>query len=256
MANFGGILMKKVILITGASRGIGEATARHFAQRGDWQLVLAARSDLSALAQSLDAEVLPLSLDVADADAVRGAIAQAQARFGRIDVLVNNAGLIDPIGRLTDISCEDWGRVIDVNLKGAYNTLRSVAPLMQAQGKGLVINISSGAASSALEGWSHYCASKAGLLSLTRCADVELRGQGVRVVGLSPGTVATAMQVAIKDSRINAVSRLDPNVHIPPEWVAKAIEFLCTDAGLEYAGGDFSLKTDAGRRAVGLAPIG
>jgi len=113
-------------------------------------------------------------------------------------------------------------------------------------------NISSGAATSALEGWSHYCSTKAAVLSLTRCADKEYRDAGVRVVGLSPGTVATEMQVAIKASGLNPVSQLDPSAHIPPEWAARAVVWLCTDTANDLAGVDFSLKDAAGRARVGL----
>jgi len=124
---------------------------------------------------------------------------------------------------------------------------------MLAKGGGTIINISSGAATSAIEGWSHYCASKAALLSLTRCTDKEFREAGIRSIGLSPGTVATEMQVQIKSSGINPVSRLDWSAHIPPEWVAKAIIWLTSEAADEWRGSDFSLKTEEGRAAVGLA---
>src|SRR3546814_10470034 len=125
-------------------------------------------------------------------------------------------------------------------------------PIMEAQGHGVIVNISSGAATSPLEGWSHYCATKAAVLMLTRCVDKEYRDRGIHVVGLSPGTVATDMQRAIKASGINPVSRLDFSQHIPPEWPARAVAWLCTDAARESDGGDFSLKTENGRRRVGL----
>ncbi|MEL6700394.1 MAG: SDR family oxidoreductase, partial [Pseudomonadota bacterium] len=123
------------------------------------------------------------------------------------------------------------------------------------QGSGTVINISSGAATGALEGWSHYCATKAAVLSLTKCGHKEFGDAGITVVGLSPGTVATEMQVQIKDSGINPVSQLDPGVHIPPEWVAQAIAFLLGPDGVTYAGTDFSMKTDEGRAALGLPSV-
>ena len=103
-----------------------------------------------------------------------------------------------------------------------------------------------------MEGWSQYCSATAAALSLTRCADKEYRDKGIRVVGLSPGTVATDMQVAIRASGINPVSQLDPSVHIPADWVARAVAWLCTEDAAEFAGTDFSLKTDEGRRRAGL----
>ena len=92
----------------------------------------------------------------------------------------------------------------------------------------------------------------AAALSLTRCAHKEVADKGVRVVGLSPGTVATDMQVVIKASGINPVSQLDPAVHIPTEWAAQAVLWLCTDAARAYDGADFSLNSDEARRRVGL----
>lgn len=242
----------KTVLITGASRGIGAATARHLAGAGA-QVVLAARNraDLEALAEETGGWAV--TCDVARFEDVAGAVAAAQEAFGRLDALINNAGLIEPIARLEDSAPGDWGQVVDVNLKGAYHGLRAALPVMVSQGGGTVINLSSGAATSALEGWSHYCATKAAVLSLTRCADKEARAQRVRVIGLSPGTVATDMQVAIKASGINPVSQLDPGVHIPPDWVARAIAFLMGPGGDPFLGTDFSLKTEEGRALVGLS---
>jgi NAD(P)-dependent dehydrogenase (short-subunit alcohol dehydrogenase family) len=175
---------------------------------------------------------------------------------GGVDVLINNAGLIDPIARIDESDPAAWSKIVDVNLKAPYYLTRLVLPSMLKKGDGTIINISSGAATSALEGWSHYCATKAGLLSLTRCTDKEYRANGIRVIGLSPGTVATDMQVKIKASGINPVSQMDPDAHIPPEWVAKAIAFLCGAGGDDYLGTDFSMKTSEGRQALGLPLIG
>lgn len=246
----------KSVIVTGASRGIGEATARHFAALGA-HVVLAARdaqrigeivADLEA--QGLSACAWPT--DVADAAQVKSLVDATLDETGRLDLLVNNAGLIDPIAGLGDSDPEAWGRIVDVNLKGVYHGLRYAIPAMAAQGGGTIVNISSGAATSALEGWSHYCATKAAVLSLTRVADKEYRSQGVRVIGLSPGTVATGMQEQIRASGINPVSRLDWSAHIPADWVAQAIAWLTHDAADAYLGTDFSLKTGEGRRLVGL----
>ncbi|MEX0343942.1 MAG: SDR family oxidoreductase [Rhizobiaceae bacterium] len=249
-------LSGKTALITGASRGIGAATARALADNGA-NVVLAARSGeaIEALAAELNNEghqATAVVCDVANYDNVDKAVKLAVERYGSLDILVNNAGLIDPIARLADSDPADWARVIDVNVKGVYHGLRAAIPVMERQGRGVVVNISSGAAVSALEGWSHYCASKAAALSLTKCAHKEVGESGIRVVGLSPGTVATEMQVSIKASGINPVSQLDPAVHISAEAVGKAIAWLCTDAARDHDGTDFSLKSEEGRRLVGL----
>ena len=175
-----------------------------------------------------------------------------QATFGAVDILVNNAGVIEPISRIETSDPAAWDKVIDINVKGVYHGIRAAVPHMLEKGAGTIVNISSGAATGALEGWSHYCASKAAALSLTRGADKELRDKGLRIVGLSPGTVATQMQVDIKASGINPVSQLDPSAHIPPEWVGEAICWLSTDAGDEYRGTDCSLRDEGVRKAIGL----
>jgi NAD(P)-dependent dehydrogenase (short-subunit alcohol dehydrogenase family) len=249
----------QTILITGASRGIGEAAARHLFALGA-NLILLARSKekLERLARELDSSgerVAAIACDVADYEAVQAAVAKA-GRLGGVDIVVNNAGLIDPIARIGDSDPEAWSQIVDVNLKGPYYVMHAALPLMLAKKGGTIINISSGAAYGALEGWSHYCATKAGLLQLTRTLHKEYGDQGIRSIGLSPGTVATQMQIEIKVSGINPVSALDPSVHISPEWVAKAIAYLCGPAGDGYLGEDFSMKTAEGRAALGMPAAG
>lgn len=246
-------LSGKSVLITGASRGIGATAARHFANLGASVALVARSGDIvCAIANDIGPKAIGLACDVADWDEVSDTVAQVVQTFGGVDILVNNAGLIDPIARIEDADPRAWGTVVDVNVKGAFHMLRAVVPSMIAKRSGLIVNISSGAATSTLEGWSHYCATKAALFSLTRTAHKELEPMGVNVIGLSPGTVATDMQRSIKASGINPVSQLDWERHIPADWVARAIAWLTTDAARAHDGTDFSLKTDAGRKAVGL----
>ena len=249
-------LRGKTIVITGASQGIGEATARHFADLGA-TVVMAARNQdrLDAIARDISAtggRALPMACDVSRPRDVQNLIADAVDATGRVDVLVNNAGVIDPIARLADSDPVAWGHVADINFKGVYHGLRYAIPAMLERDGGTIVNLSSGAATSELEGWSHYCATKAAVLALTSVADKEYRDQGIRVIGLSPGTVATEMQTQIKASGINPVSRLEPDAHISPDWVARAIAWLTTPEADAHLGTDFSIKTEAGRAAVGL----
>ncbi|MCY0096278.1 SDR family oxidoreductase [Hoeflea ulvae] len=246
-------LTGKTALITGASRGIGEAASRILAGYGA-NVVLAARStrDTARIAAEIGDKAIAVTCDVAQYIDVENAVKLAVDSFGGLDFLVNNAGVIDPIARIEDSDPEAWDQVVDINFKGVYHGLRAAIPVMKKRGGGVIINISSGAATGALEGWSHYCATKAGVLSLTRCAHAECAADNIRVVGLSPGTVATDMQRSIRDSGVNAVSQMDWSMHISPDWVGEAIAWLTTDAARSYDGDDFSLKTEEARRAVGL----
>jgi len=251
-------LTGQTAIITGASRGIGAATALELASRGA-AVVAAARTaePIETLAENIQAaggKAIAVPCDVSQYAQIASLADTALAAFGKIDILVNNAGTIDPIARLSDSDADAWGRVVDINLKGVYHGLRAVLPVMEAQESGgIIVNISSGAATGALEGWSHYCATKAAVLALTRCAHKEYGHKGITVVGLSPGTVATDMQRAIRTSGINPVSQIDWDNHIPAEWAARAVAYLCGGAGRNFAGTDFSIKTDEGRRLVGLA---
>lgn len=246
-------MQDKVVVITGASRGIGAAAARVFAAAGA-QVALVARNSAAVeqLAQQIGPQAMALGCDVADASDVQAAVAAVVARWGRLDVLINNAGVIDPIARLTEADAADWGRAIDINLKGVFHGIRAAVPVMRAQGGGTVITVSSGAATNPLEGWSSYCASKAGALMLTRALHLEEGGHGIRALGLSPGTVATEMQVKIRASGVNPVSALDPSVHIPAEWPARALVWMCGPAADSWLGKDVSLRDEAVRKAVGL----
>ena len=249
----------QTVIVTGASRGIGAATAKHMAEHG-CKVVLAARNADSIFKITDEiintgGTALAVPCDVSQYNDVSVLAEKTLETFGRIDGLVNNAGVIDPVARLDESDPQAWSKIVDINLKGVYYGYRAVLPTMLSQASGTIINISSGAATGALEGWSHYCATKAAVLSLTKCGHKEYGDRGINVIGLSPGTVATDMQVVIKDSGVNPVSQLDPSVHIPPEWVAKAIAYLLGPDGKTYCGTDFTLKTNEGRAALNLPPI-
>jgi NAD(P)-dependent dehydrogenase (short-subunit alcohol dehydrogenase family) len=243
----------KVVAITGASRGIGAATARVFAAAGA-RVGLLARTgaEIEALAAEIGPSAKALTCDVADPASLDGAMAALLAWGGRLDVLINNAGVIEPIARLADADPASFARTVAINLNGVFNGLHAAIPVMRAQGGGTIITVSSGAARSPLEGWGAYCASKAGAAMLTSVAHLEESAAGLRVMGLSPGTVATGMQVKIKASGINPVSRLDPAVHIPADWPARALLWMCGPGGDAHLGQEISLRDEGIRRAVGL----
>ena len=247
-------MQDKVVAITGASRGIGAAAAQVFAEAGAKVALLArSRSEIDAIAQRLGpSSALAVECDVARWASVQGAVDAIIVRFGRLDVLINNAGMIEPISPLAEAEPELWSRAVDVNLKGVFHGMRAAIPLMRAQGGGTILTVSSGAAHSPLLGWSSYCAAKAGVAMLTRAAHLEEAGHGLRIMGLSPGTVATQMQVTIRASGINPVSQLDPAVHIPADWPARALLWMCSAQADPHLGEELRLRDGWLRQAAGL----
>lgn len=243
----------KTALITGASKGIGAATVQAFAGAGA-NVVLLARStdEIANLAGEIGPAALAIPCDISRFHEVQAAVDVTLETFDRLDVLIGNAGVIGPIADLTDTDPDAWGHTIDINAKGIYYGMRAALPVMLRQGAGTIITVSSGAAHGPLPGWSAYCTSKAAAYMLTRAADKETREKGIRVLGLSPGTVATGMQQTIKTSGVGPVARLDWSDHIPPEWPAQALLWMCTPDADPYLGTDISLRDDDIRRKVGL----
>lgn len=232
----------KTVLITGASRGIGAAALAGFHAAGANVVGLArSEGDLNAQVDALGERALGLVCDIADQAAVEAAISQAVATFGGIDVLINNAAILDPIGTIGDMPPADWARLITVNLSAQYGVIYAALPHVTAS-RGTIINISSGAAYGYYEGWSAYCASKAGLLILTQGLHAEHHGNGVRTLGLSPGTVATDMQRKIKASGIGPVADLDWEDHADPNTTARILMWMCTSAADGYLGRDVKAR--------------
>jgi NAD(P)-dependent dehydrogenase (short-subunit alcohol dehydrogenase family) len=243
----------KTVLITGASRGIGAAAARVFAQAGANVALLArGQAEIANLAGEIGERAIAIPCNVASYRDISRAVETTVQAFGGLDVLINNAGVIEPIARLEDADPDAWSSVIDVNLKGVFNGVHAVLPVMKSAGGGSVLTISSGAAHGPVEGWSHYCASKAAVNMLNRCLDKEEAASGIRAIGLSPGTVATQMQREIKASGINPVSKLDWADHIPADWPARALLWMCSSAADPWCGQEISLRDEEIRRQVGL----
>ncbi|MFD1340875.1 SDR family oxidoreductase [Litorisediminicola beolgyonensis] len=248
-------LSGKTVLITGASRGIGEAAARAFAEAGANVALTARGADaIATLAGEIGERAIAIPCDVSRYWEVQQAVARTQEAFGgAIDVLVNNAGVIEPVAFMAEADPEAWGQVIDINLKGVFHGIRAVLPVMLGQGHGTILTIGSGAAHGPNEGWSHYCASKAGAWMLTRMAHREYGEKGIRALSLSPGTVATQMQKEIKASGVNRISQLDWSDHIPPEWVARALVWMCGPEADRFKGDEVSLRDEGIRSELGLA---
>ena len=243
----------KVALITGASRGIGAETARLFAKQGA-QVALLARSgdSIADLAGEIGDAALAVPCDVARFWEVDQAVQATIAAFGKLDILINNAGVIEPVSHLAEADPDRWNDVIDINFKGVFHGMRAALPVMLEAGQGTILTIGSGAAHNPIEGWSHYCSSKAGALMLTRMVHKEYGEAGIRAISLSPGTVATQMQREIKASGVNPVSQLDWSVHIPADWPARALLWMCTPDADGFLGAEVSLRDEAIREKVGL----
>ena len=221
-------LTGKTVMITGASRGIGAEAARAFANAGaNVGLVARSEDEIANLAGEIGNAAIAIPCDVSRYWEVEKAVDAIIQTFGGLDILINNAGVIEPISPLINSDPEGWSHAIDINLKGVYYGMRAAMPMMVERGEGTIITVSSGAAHNPIEAWSHYCASKAGAAMLTANADLEAREHGLRIMGLSPGTVATQMQREIKASGINAISKLDWTDHIPPDWPARALLWMC-----------------------------
>ena len=243
----------KTMMITGASRGIGAAAARIFAEAGANVCLLArSRDDIADIAGQIGEKALAIPCDVSRFWEVEAAVRACVETFGRLDILINNAGVIEPIESLAQATPDAWGHIIDINVKGVFHGMRAALPVMIAEGGGTILTISSGAAHGAMEGWSAYCTSKAGAAMLTKCAHAEGVAQGIRAMGLSPGTVATQMQREIKASGVNPVSQLDWEAHIPAEWPAKALLWMCSPDADAFLGQEISLRDEDIRRRAGL----
>lgn len=243
----------KTVMITGASRGIGAQAAKVFAQVGANVALLARSQDaISDLAGEIGQQAIAIPCNVARYNEMSAAVATTQQAFGSLDVLINNAGAIEPVSHLAEADPDAWGQVIDINLKGVFNGMRAALPVMKDAGGGSILTLSSGAAHGPVEAWSHYCASKAAVNMLTRCVDKEEGENGIRAIGLSPGTVATQMQREIKASGINPVSKLNWEDHIPADWPARTLLWMCSAEADRFKGGEISLRDDDIRRAVGL----
>jgi NAD(P)-dependent dehydrogenase (short-subunit alcohol dehydrogenase family) len=217
--------------------------------------VLLARSadSVQPLVQEIGAAALGLSCDVSDYAQVEAAVQASVDHFGGLDVLINNAGVIEAISRLATADPAEWGQAIDINLKGVFHGMRAALPVMLKSGGGTILTVSSGAAHSPIEAWSHYCSSKAGAAMLTGCLDTEEREHGIRAMGLSPGTVATRMQREIKASGINPVSKLNWEDHIPADWPARALLWMCSADADEFVGTEIVLRDTAIRARIGLS---
>ena len=226
-------LLGKVSLITGAAQGIGLATAKKFAQEGAVVVVcdIHAEAVNAAVAQcqALGAQVEGHTMDVTQRDQVDAVVAAVLARHGRIDVLVNNAGITQD-ARLQNMTQAQFDRVIDVNLRGVFHCAQAVANTMVAQGSGVILNASSVVGIYGNFGQTNYAASKFGVIGFTKTWSRELGPKGVRVNAVAPGFIATPILNTIPEKVIAEMAQRVPLRRLgQPEEIANVYAFLASD---------------------------
>ncbi|HET8578926.1 MAG TPA: SDR family NAD(P)-dependent oxidoreductase [Methylomirabilota bacterium] len=240
----------KVALVTGGSRGIGRAIALALADAGLAVTVnyVRARTDAESVVEAIrraGGTAEALAADVSDRHAVEALFAAVDTRFGRLDVLVNNAGIGRRIESITAIDDETWRRTLAVNLDGAFYCLRAAIPRLRAAGGGRIVNVSSGAAQTGGAIGAHYAASKAGLLALTAKAARELARDGIVVNAVLPSVIETDMLEAIapdEGTRARLAAQFPIGRFGRPEEVAALVRFLCTEAPAYMTGEFLSLR--------------
>jgi NAD(P)-dependent dehydrogenase (short-subunit alcohol dehydrogenase family) len=226
-------LTGRTALVTGAGRGLGRVMAAHLTAAGMRVALVARSSDsLETVAAELRArggDALPLPADVTDADAVERAVAEAEARLGPIDLLVNNAGDAAVPGPLWDADPAHWWRTIEVKLHGLFLSTQAALRRMVPRGAGRIVNVSSRAGNQAVPYASAYSTSKAALTRFTECAAAEAGRHGIRVVALEPGTVRTAMTEALLQGEAGRAwlpwyrATFDEGRDAPPEDAARLV---------------------------------
>ncbi|WP_067514780.1 SDR family NAD(P)-dependent oxidoreductase [Endozoicomonas ascidiicola] len=219
----------KVVFVTGAAQGMGLAVVKKFVAEGARVAAVDLNQETVANATSdLGDSVLPVGCDISNAESVRAAMAKVEERFGQLDVVVNNAG-VGSVDAFLDTPDAHWQKVIGVNLTGTFYCCREGARLMEKNGGGSIINISSTAAVSG-EGPSHYCAAKAGVMGLTRSIARELAPNGIRVNTIVPGPTNTPMMADIPDEWTNQMIAGIPLGRMgEPEEIASVASFLASD---------------------------
>ena len=223
----------KVAVVTGAARGIGRQIAEKLASRGADVVICDLKAewlaDTAAAIQALGRKALPLAVDVGDGAAVNACIAEVIKVFGKVDIMVNNAGITKDT-LLVRMSDEDWDAVLRVNLKGTFLFSRAVSKHMMKQRGGAIINIASVIGLIGNAGQCNYAASKAGVIALTKSTAKELASSGVRVNAVAPGFISSKMTDALsQEVRDQMLAAIPLGRFGEPDDIARAVAFLASD---------------------------
>jgi NAD(P)-dependent dehydrogenase (short-subunit alcohol dehydrogenase family) len=220
-----------VVLVTGGARGIGAGLSRHLAAQG---AAVVTADVVEATGETDGLDITHLRADVSDEASWRELVAATLERHGRIDALVNNAAIYQGLGvkrPFTDISVQEWDRVMAVNTRGVWLGIRAVHPVMAAQGRGRVVNIASSTVHAGVPWFAHYTASKGAVIALTRSIAREVGADGITVNAVAPGLVETEASQALNDADYLAASAGRRAIPRPmgPGDLAAVVSFLCSE---------------------------
>ena len=248
-------LSGKVALVTGARAGIGAAIAAELARCGATVAATGRRrGDCAEVVAAITAgggSAFDEALDVADLGSIGQRVSALVARTGRLDIIVNNAALIEPMVPVAELDAAAFDLAMRTNISGPAAIVIAAWPHLAGS---RIVNILSGAALAPVHGWAAYCTSKAALLMLTRAIDLEGAARSTRCFGLAPGLVDTAMQERIRLAHINAISELPRSKLRQPGDAARAVAWLASGAGDGYAGTMVDVRSEEFRMKAGLPP--
>jgi 3-oxoacyl-[acyl-carrier protein] reductase len=235
-----GMLDKKVVVVTGGAQGIGFSAAERFAEEGAivaiWDFNAEKGAECEALLKAKGHDVRFQQVNVADADSVNAAAEELQNETGRIDVLVNNAGITRDAS-LMKMTEEQWQQVLDVNLGGVFHCTKAIAPFMVEQKSGCIINTSSVVGLYGNFGQTNYVATKSGVIGMTKVWARELGRKGIRVNAVAPGFIATEMVDTVPENVIEMMVGKTPLARLgKPEDIANAYIFLASDLASYISG--------------------
>ncbi|MDR0372990.1 MAG: SDR family oxidoreductase [Nitrososphaerota archaeon] len=231
-------LENKVVLVTGASSGMGRAISLLFAQEGATVIAVARRLErlieLEASAAGLPGKIVPRKGDVSDEPAMNTLVDGVVLEFGTIDILVNNAGIMDEMMPAAEVTNELWDKVMSVNLKAPFNLIRKSLPIMISKGSGVIVNIASLSGLCGSRAGTAYTASKFAVVGLTKNVGFMYAPKGIRCNAICPGAVETEIAVGIKNPSMFGLSRVRAGMDANPrqgsaEEIAKAALFLASD---------------------------
>ncbi|MGE0823968.1 MAG: SDR family oxidoreductase [Candidatus Binatia bacterium] len=242
----------KVALVTGASSGIGRATALAFARGGAKvvvsDVVVDGGNETVTMIRETGGEATFIKTDVSHAPEVEALVQQTVATYGRLDCAHNNAGVTTPIARVAEVTDRHWDRIMAINLKGVWLCMKYEIPHMLECGGGAIVNTASGAGLVGIAGASAYVASKHGVLGLTKTAALEYATQGIRVNAVCPGVIQTPMVQRLLDRSPDAADQMIAGQPIgrlgTPEEIAAAVVWLCSEAASFVTG--IAMSVDGG----------